>query len=176
MRLVAVTVGLLGIIIVSLGLVWVTPEAPLSAGGPHPDIPNMRIGGEGERFAPIAWPVIVMQTAVLLFAAALMVMGVNPRNRSGGFWLWFSLATGVCVVTWFAVIATYLAFLRTGETPIVLGFPLPTALTIYGIWGAAASYMLLFVFGFRRYFFTAEDEVAYERLVDEIRAEREAGQ
>lgn len=59
---------------------------------------------------------------------------------------------------------------------LVLGFPLPTALKLYGVGGVPLAFILLYIFWFDRLILTADDMVKLERIVQEKRQQSEAQQ
>jgi hypothetical protein len=59
---------------------------------------------------------------------------------------------------------SYLDFLRSGETAFVLSFPIATSWMLYGVWVSGMVLAGIYVFGFRRYIFSLEDEAEYEAL------------
>ena len=63
---------------------------------------------------------------------------------------------------WWGMYESYVEYLRSGETALVFGYPLPTALALFGVPLGGALLCLLYVLGFRRFVYTAEDEAAYE--------------
>lgn len=59
---------------------------------------------------------------------------------------------------------------------LVLGFPLPTALMIYGVGGIPLVFTLLYVFWFDRLILTPDDLAKLDRIVQEQRQQSEAQQ
>jgi len=56
---------------------------------------------------------------------------------------------------------------------MVLGFPEPSAWMIYGVWSGGALFTLFYVVGFRKFFFTHEEERDFEHFVRKLKRERE---
>lgn len=169
MRLVWILSALLLAVAACLGIVMLTPEHPMSTGADHPAFPAMRIGGEGSRFASIAWPVLFLQVAVLSLMLCLAAIGIAPRHRTVGFWCALGGVGLLTIGTWIAVFVSYTAYLETGATPFVWGYPLPAFLSVFGIFAAGGSFTVLFIAGFRRFIFPHEDEAAFEALVREMK-------
>ena len=48
---------------------------------------------------------------------------------------------------------------------MLLGFPAPTAMMLYGCWGTATLYTVIYILGFSKFIFTPEDEKKFEELV-----------
>ena len=134
----------------------------------------MNIGGDGvARMEGIGTVAFIFQATTLILCAALMTLGVSRRHRTGVFWIGIGGVTLAALFVWWRVFDGYTDFLAGGEVRMVLGFPAPSAWLIYGVWGTAALYSVLYVVGFRRFIYTEEDEKAFNELVREIREERE---
>ncbi len=174
MRLVWLVFLLLLVVAACVVTAMAVPEGRLAAGGPYPDNPAMGIGGDGSRFFAIAWPVIIWQAVVHILVAPFLAMGVEKARRNRSFWFWMLACSGLTLTAWLAGMAAYLSFLDTGETSFLLGYPLPTTLTMLGIWMGGLSYALFYTIGYRTYFFTHEEEAAFEDLVREVK-QGEAG-
>ena len=65
---------------------------------------------------------------------------------------------------WWSMYLGYVDFLRSGDVPFALGFPVPTSWMLFGVWCAGMVLAAVYIFGFRRYVFTAADEAEYEAL------------
>ncbi|MGF1455203.1 MAG: hypothetical protein ACFB6R_07480 [Alphaproteobacteria bacterium] len=167
---------LLGVIVVCVGWGALTPEPPLAAGAPHPDFPAMSIGGDGTRFFPIAWPVILWQVAALMLPVPLYALGVPRARRTAAFWTAMGACCGVSVATWLAGMALYIHGARDETAAIALGYPLSTTIVLVGLWLAGGAYTLFYVIGFRTFFLTPEDEAAFEALARDARAGTSDGQ
>jgi hypothetical protein len=59
------------------------------------------------------------------------------------------------------------AFLDTGETGYFMGFPTATAWQTYGTWLGAIPLILIYSFGFNKFFYTKEDEEKFNALLAE---------
>ena len=162
-RLVLLIAGLL--VVVAGLLVWlmVIPEPPAVAGMAHSDQPGMNAGGDGLARLGGAGPLLFwLQAAILLLIHAMVALGVTPARRNTTFW---ALLAAICLVSlgvWWGMYESYVEYLRSGETALVFGYPLATALALFGVPFGGALLCLLYVLGFRRFVYTSEDEAAYE--------------
>ena len=75
--------------------------------------------------------------------------------------------TAINLVFAILLICFYVQYLQTGNTFLLLGFPAPTAMMMFGCWGSAFLYTVIYIWGFDSFIFTPEDEVAFEALVRE---------
>lgn len=172
MRLIQVVLLVLLLIAGLIGWILVSPEPPMSTGGPHPEIAGMSIGGDGlTRLGPIFSLGFALQVLFVLLVHLLVALGVAERNRTTTFWVSLTGAGLVSLWVCWKIFSGYAAFLDTGETDYFLGFPVASAWMMFGIWFGGALLAVIYVVGFRRFVYTAEDEAAYDLL--EAEAERE---
>lgn len=165
MRLIHVIYGLLLAILALLCWLMILPEPALVTGAAHPEFPGMNVGGNGAaRLGGAVGAIGVLGGLVMLLMQALTMLGVSARRRDAAFWVLMAVVACAAQGTWWAMYTGYLAFLATGETRFVFGFPEPTAWMLFGVWISGALFCLIYVIGFRRFVFSAEDEAAYEAL------------
>jgi len=164
-RLIHVIYGLLLAILGLLCCLMILPEPALVTGAPHPGIPGVNVGGDGRARLGDAVVVIgLLGSAVMLLMQALPMLGVSAGRRDATFW-WLMGGVAVAIQgTWWAMYLGYLQFLATGEVGHLLGFPAPTAWMLFGVWFSGTLFCIVYVLGFRRFVFSAEDEAAYEAL------------
>ncbi|MCZ6619504.1 MAG: hypothetical protein O7E57_15385 [Gammaproteobacteria bacterium] len=170
MRLIHVVLFVLLLIAGLIGWILVSPEPPMSTGGPHPEISGMSVGGDGlARVERIFWLGFVLQVLFVILIHLLVALGVASHNRTAAFWM--SLAGAGLVSLWvcWKIFSSYAQFLETGETGYFLGFPIASAWMMFGIWLSGALLAVIYVVGFRRFVFTVEDEAAFELLEAQAR-------
>lgn len=141
-----------------------TPE--MANGGPHPEYSGMSIGGDGNARLDGLWiEGLILYFATFLMAPMFMAFGVAEHNRNKKFWTYMGAVTALNMVFAFLLIYFYADYLNTGETFMLLGFPAPTAMMLYGCWGTAALYTAIYIIGFSSFIFTPEDEKRFEELI-----------
>lgn len=152
--------------------VW-TSEVPTGATGmPHPEIAGLSLGGDGtEKLSAIGDAPYYFQILVILLASSLLYMGVPPQRRDSLLKIAFALGLLLALTVWGLLWGGYQSYLETGKTAVIFGFPAPTNLLFWGIWGSFVAFDLFYVFAFRRYFLHPDDEAAFEALVRELEAE-----
>jgi hypothetical protein len=166
MKLIYWVLGLLLVIATCLVLIVVGPEPAGTTGGVHPDIPMMRVGGDGaKRFLPVGLLTLILQSAAIVLYGVLLYLGVNKQHRTTGCRIWIVAGSAASMLIWWAIYFSYTRFLETGATEMVLGFPTATAFAIFGLWLTGFALVLGYVFGFRSFIFTADDEAKYVELV-----------
>ena len=144
-------------------------EVPSQRGLPHPDYPTMALGGAPEaRHGSVLWLGWAFGAMGIAIFQGLLDWSLRRGGGSGrpearrAF-----LAGGLCLQAVFlALILSYRGFM---EDPlgagIVLGFPTPSAWMMYGVWGAPVILVLLYVWRFDSWIWSAGDEEEFHRLV-----------
>jgi hypothetical protein len=128
----------------------------------HPEIPGMMHGGQSAaRTGPVLWIGAVFGLAQIGFFGLCFALGMRGRGGLGPvsrpLWIALSVFAGV----WLALVWSYLGYAADPiGTSRWLGFPLPTAILLFGFWPLP----LLFVAIYLRYF----DEM----VIDEERLAR----
>jgi 4-amino-4-deoxy-L-arabinose transferase-like glycosyltransferase len=174
MKLIYWVLALLLIIAICLVLIVVGAEPAETTGSVHEQFPAMRIGGDGaSRYLPVGMLVLILQSAAIVLFGVLLYLGVNERRRSRLCRVWIVAGSAASMLIWWAIAASYTEFLETGTTEMVLGFPVATALTVFGLWLSGFALVLGYVFGFRSFIFTFDDEVRFNELVEQVRREQE---
>ncbi|MEQ8953510.1 MAG: hypothetical protein RL120_05200 [Gammaproteobacteria bacterium] len=143
-------------------------EPAVNGGGiAHPRFPGMQAGGDGaERLAHIGSMAFLFHLLLLALITVLCIVGIARRHRSTPLMIVMLVNT---LFTWliaWQMHQSHLQFLATGETAYFLGFPTATAWGVYGTWLGAIPLIILYVAGFRRFFFTPEDAHKYQQLLD----------
>lgn len=151
-------------------------DAPPGATGvAHPEIAGLSVGGDGNaKLSAIGSTPYYFQISVILLAGSLLYLGVPEHRRDGFLKAWFFVGLGFAIFVWSMVWGGYESYLATGETTVVFGFPAPTNWMFWGIWGSFAAFDVFYAFAFYRYFLHPDDEAAFEALVQELAAEKEA--
>ena len=153
--------------------IFLAPPFAGAAGLPHPTIAAMAIGGDGmARLAPIAPLAFAFHCLILLLCTLLAALGIAEKRRDSLLLLLLPLLflwqLFICLQLW----GGYLSFLQTGETAYVLGFPLPTAWQVYGVWLGAIPMVVFYCLAFSRYIYTEADEQAFAELLENSRQQQ----
>jgi len=166
MKLIHAVLALLLIVAASILAVFLIDQPEAATGLAHDTFAGMRVGGDGAaRFVASGPIALVMFSAMFVLFAVLLYMGISPHRRSREVRIWITAGTGAFLLVWWGMYGTYSAYLESGEFSMLLGFPLPTAFMVFGLWLAGIIYVIGYVVGFRRFVFTQEDEEAYEELL-----------
>jgi len=155
------------------GFILLSDQPPGAAGVAHETIPVIKVGGDGAaRLATIGRAPFYFQIATIFLAVSLLYMGVAKHRRDRRFRLLMAGGTAFALFVWYKLYTGYEAYLATGETDVVFGFPVPTNWLLWGIWGSFGVFDLFFVVFFRTYFWPKEDEAAFKALVAEVKAKQ----
>lgn len=158
--------GVLIIMAITLVVAMMGGSPDMVAGGPHPVYKGMSIGGEGGARLDGLWiEGLILYFATFLMAPMFMAFGIAEHNRNKKFWTYMGSVTALNIVFAFLLIYFYVDFLNTGETFMLLGFPAPTAMMLFGCWGTATLYTVIYIVGFDSFIFTPEDEKKFEELI-----------
>ena len=158
---------LLGLLVIAgclIALILIS-EPQFTTGLPHPQYQAMNIGGDGlARLGDAVGLIGALGGIMVLMMVLFCALGVRPQRRSWDFWALMMVAVVAAQFVWWSMYLSYLDFLRTGETEFVLSFPVATSWMLYGVWISGMVLAGIYVFGFRRYIFSFEDEAEYEAL------------
>ena len=159
--------GLLIVVTICVIAIFFIGEPGATTGAAHASIPAMQVGGDSlARFEPVANVALLMFSSMLMMFGMLLYLGISEHRRTRQCRAWIIAGTISLLLVWWFMFGTYSAYLASGEFPMFLGFPLPTAFTVYGLWLAGFVFVVAYVVGFRSFVLTEEDEAAYHELVE----------
>lgn len=160
--------GLLVGICVVVAFVVLGLEVDSSHGVTHDQFPqSMLQGGSGvERHRDVRWLGLAFGLLQISLFVGCLLLGLRQlKGRVGVF-----AACGAVYALAFTLMVVADHFYATGQArQIVLGFPLPTALMVYGVGGAPLAFVLIYVLQFDRWILTPDDLERFEQLVQEKR-------
>ena len=158
--------GILVLMALAIAIAMMGQAPEMVSGGPHPDYSGMSIGGDGAARLQGLWVEgLILYFATFISMPVFCVLGIAKRNRSQPFWTLMGGVTALNLMFAALLIYFYISFLNTGETFLLLGFPAPTAMMMFGCWGSAFLFTVIFIWKFDTFIFTPEDEAAVEALV-----------
>jgi hypothetical protein len=173
MKLIYLILVLLLIVAACVVAIFFVGEPVASTGMAHPSIASMRVGGDGlARFASVRNIALLMFSAIMVMFGVLLYLGISKHRRTRQCTAWITAGTIALLLVWWSMFGTYATYLTSGEFRMFLGFPLPTAFTVYGLWLAGFLFVIAYVVGFRSFVFTDEEETAYHELVEKYKRDR----
>jgi hypothetical protein len=133
------------------------------ASQPHPIYQSLESTDRGSQ--DTLWLGYSMGLAILSVMATLVLLGVSKRGRLGALGGW--LAAGfVCLGLMFTgLVTSYAQYAAGNHERFFGGLPAPTAWMIYGVWLFPMLMILVCSFHFDRWYFTREDQRAFENLI-----------
>jgi hypothetical protein len=154
-----ILLGLLIVTAVTLAIAITRPLPQDATGGPHPSHAEMKQGGTPERHQGkllLGWIYGAAQIGLFMVAIGISI----PQGRPGRGWL----AAGTLI--YFAVFsAMMLAYAQDHEgVPFILGFPLPTAVLVFGMWPASALFSVLYATHFRAWIYSEADAKRFAEI------------
>ncbi len=141
----------------------------------HAQFPDSMLQGTPgvERQTGVRWWGLAFGVLEIAFFVGCLMISLRPvRGRMRIF-----VFLGVLHVAAFVMMFVADYYYSIGELrTLVLGFPLPTALMLYGVGGVPLAFILLYMFWFDRLILTADDMAKLERIIQEKRQQSEAHQ
>lgn len=142
-------------------------------GVPHPQFKTMLHAGDGgPRFKPI-WPLATVfgLSQVALFVV-LLALGGRKQEKLGPLKVPLLVGGIFFAGAFLAMVLTYRSYVDATEHALFLGFPIPTAWMMYGVWLVPLVFMLVYLFTFDSWFYTDEDRKRFEQLLAQQGPER----
>lgn len=99
-----------------------------------------------------------------------LIVGAIRKGRLDGIRPWLILATLVYLIVYTLTYLSDVHYVETEHTRFLLGWPIPTAWMIYAMWAAPLLFVCIYVFKFRDWILTEEDESRFSELVKARRA------
>lgn len=124
------------------------------------------IAGSG----PTLLTVTLLHAITLAVFVLLAAFSIPSHKRNTGLWVLLVGQYVLVLINWLALMANYAEVTRTGATDYVAGFPIATFLMLAGTAFTALPLVALYVFGFRRFILSYEDEARFEAIVRDARA------
>lgn len=155
-----------------LGYVLMTEEPGEAHGIPHPDYASMERGGDGrERLAPIFWAGWLLGVLQIFFYVALLAFGARKTKS-------FPLETRALVAgalvyagvfTWMVI--SYSGFAADPGEVLLLSFPPPTALMLYGVGFTPLLFIGLYLWRFEPWIIDDEELAGF---LEQVRNSQDA--
>jgi len=163
---------LLGMCVV-IGITLLSEPPENNHGFAHPKFADSMLqGGDGrQRHESIRWMGLVYGALQIVFFVSCLVLGVRERSRCR---LAFVLCGAVYLATFCLMVVADHFYVGSQDPQLFLGFPLPTAIMLYGVSGAPLLFLLMYVIQFDRWILKPEELRRFEELVREKRERKES--
>ena len=159
--LLACTATMTGLLLVCL----LSPEPAAGHGVPHPDFPQMNQGGTAQRHENLITIAGLYGALQIVVLVAGLCLGICHRSRL------FPMLLGgsAYLAIYTAVVVTYSNGMD--NAPTMLGFPLPTMLMVFGLWGTPWFFVVMYVVKFKAWVFDDNDARKFAELLAKSRVE-----
>ena len=137
-------------------------------GVPNPDFGTMLSGGDGEARYESTWRMgLAFGLLQVVFFVGALAFGATKRAGLGPLKLPFIVGGVAYAGVFVAMVVSHRAYAASDSHPLVLGFPIPTAWMMYGVWLVPLVFMFAYLFLFDSWIYTEEDRKRFERLLAE---------
>lgn len=144
------------------------PEA--ASGVVHPDFGTMSQGGDADRHEGRllgGWIYGSLQIGLFVFLIGQCVPSGRPRR-----WL-IGASGGLYLAVYLALILSYGKGVE--GAPFILGFPLPTAWLVFGMWPISALFAILYATQYAKWIYTPEDASRFQSIKERYQGGPENG-
>ena len=132
-------------------------EEPVGAHGEaHSQFASTMLKGDigSDRLGRVRWLGLAFALLQTMFFVVSLLLGIRQEDRV---LLWFAIGGILYATTLTALVVTESVYAQGGARDIVLGFPLPTAIMIYGVGGVPVIFSCFYVLRFDRWVLKPED-------------------
>lgn len=154
-------------------LFFTTPPTFVT-GQPHDVYKTMLRGGESMSTSSVtnvlAYLFGLMATGTLCL---FLIVGAIRKGRLDGIRPWLILASLVYLIVFTLTYLSDVHYVASEHSRFFLGWPVPTAWMIYAMWSAPLLFMFIYVFKFRDWILTEEDESRFSELVNARKAKEQ---
>ncbi len=158
---------LLGMCVV-VGLLFYIEEPEGGHGAAHSRFARTMYQGDtgSDRLIGVRWLGLGFVLLQVTFFVVSLLLGTSHRGPVLG---WFMISGLFYGATVGALIIAESVYAQGGARNIVLGFPLPTAIMIYGVGGVPIIFSVFYVLQFDHWFLKPEDMQRIDELVEQRR-------
>ncbi|HVS62853.1 MAG TPA: hypothetical protein VMT85_05015 [Thermoanaerobaculia bacterium] len=155
---------------------WLAFQEPAfnQAGIAHPEHPAMALGADGEaRHRDVLGVGFAFAVLIVVFFVGLLFFALHRRGEAVPGKGTILFAAVLFLGAFVALFWTYSRFMEApGAGGLFLGFPVPTAWMLYGVWGIPLLFILIYVARFNEWVFGAAEETEYTKLLERVRRAR----
>lgn len=163
----ALLLGVLALLVLSLAIAWVMPEPEGVGGSRHPEYSTMQQGGSGAArhgsILGVGWAFGALSIVIFVLIIVFACRRPDQFRQAAPYFL-ASFLIYLAVFTWLVV--AYSQHMDEPTARLYLGFPLSTAIMLYLFFPVSIAFNVLFVVGFRRWVLIEEDEARFEHLLE----------
>ena len=175
MKLPIVLFGLLLGMCVVMGVALLSDPPKNNHGFAHSRFGNSMLqGGDGQlRHGSIRWLGWIYGGCQIVFYVICLLLGMREPSRCTRAFL---VCGGIYLGTFCWLMLADQKYVGHLDQPLVLGFPLSTAIMVYGLWGVPLLFVGMYVVNFDRWILKPDDLQRFEDLVRQKREGKESGE
>lgn len=137
-------------------------------GVPNPAVGTMLAGGEGAaRYENVWWLGLAFGLLQVVFFVGALAFGANKKSGLGPLKVPFIVGGIAYAAVFTAMVLAHRSYAASDTHSLFLGFPIPTAWMMYGVWLVPLVFMFAYLFLFDSWIYTEEDRNRFERLLAE---------
>jgi len=144
------------------------PEYP--TGVPHPKYNHILNGGgsiSSTGYTTIFGYLFGLCTALTL--CIFIMVGSVKNDRIGTIKNYLIFGTVAYIIVYTLTYFSYIDYTTTEHTEFFLGWPKPTAWMIFGMWSTPIIFVFIYIFRFREWILSEEEEKRFNELVAQRR-------
>ncbi len=145
-----------------------TAQVPRGHGVANPAVGTMLSGGDGAaRYENTWWLGLAFGLFQVVFFVAALAFGAYKHGGLGPLKIPFIVGGALYAAVFAAMVLSHRTYTATSEHALFLGFPIPTAWMMYGVWLVPLVFMFLYLFTFDGWMYTDADREKFERMMAE---------
>ena len=142
----------------------------------HPEYSTMQMGADGEaRHARILWVGWFFGVCQIVLFVTALGLGMRKEHGLGPIKAPLILGGGVFAVIFTLLVLSYRDYMLGESTSLVMGFPVPTAWMIYGMWIFPVFFVLLYMRAFDAWYLTEADRARFDAVLAETKGHAHGG-
>lgn len=165
MRVIYFILGFLVLILLCLFWLQLNPIGPLM--NQHPEYPSMLIGQYD--WANDYWITALLGWCVISLFILCLYLGLNRASNRKAILPWLVVGYLLYGLTYIGVILADLNYMANESTNYFLGFPIPTAWMIFGMWFSPLFFSVLYVLNFDSWVISQKEVEKFKALVNHRR-------
>ncbi|MEM8488022.1 MAG: hypothetical protein AAF564_20895 [Bacteroidota bacterium] len=163
------TLGTLISLLVLTTVLFFYPDAHVSKVAPHPDYPSI-LQSTAQYDSTGAWLAVIFGLMLIAVMTLTMLVGLNRPNHKSKFAKVLLRVVVVYALVWVCIKLANDSYMAGNSNIIIGGFPLPTALLMYGM-GIFPLVMLPFYYRFfDRDIYSDADQEEFEAILKKYNA------
>jgi hypothetical protein len=151
-------------------------RTPLGHGIEHPEFSTMQVGASGEaRHARILWVGWFFGGCQIVLFVAALALGMRKEHGLGPVRAPLIAGGAVFAIIFTLLVLSYRDYMHGVDAELVLGFPIPTAWMVFGIWFFPVFFVVLYLRAFDTWYLTDADRARFDALLADAKRDAHGG-